>query len=87
MAKYVFPQFNFTIENPFIEIDYTNIIDNAIDNLLTITFSIKTSNMSSHTKAEMLGISLDNIPYDGTWENGDLLGLLETRLNDFMVED
>lgn len=76
---YKFEQFKTEITDPIVIIDMTNVSDNTIESTLTIGVTLQTPN------AKMYGVSLDKIPYDKTWSDSQIEGLVMERLKDFAI--
>jgi hypothetical protein len=78
MATYKFPQFNVAIENPTITIDLNTISDKAIDQLLAVDVLLTTDTAS-------FGVRAEDMPYNITWNDNDIPGMVNIWLTQFEV--
>lgn len=76
---YRFEQFNTEITDPIVIVDMTNIADNTITTMLTVSVTLQTPN------AKMYGVSLDKILYDKTWSDSQIQAMVMERLKDFAI--
>lgn len=75
---YSFPQFQVQIENPTIEINLNSIGDKAVDKLLSVDITLTTDSAS-------FGVRAEDMPYSDTWEDSDVLGMVNNWLLDYVV--
>lgn len=64
MAKYKFEQFNVEIENPTITIDPTQIKVDAVNNTISLSLILETTEAKVYG-VEVLDIPVDNLNYEG----------------------
>lgn len=64
MAKYKFEQFNVEIENPTITIDPTQIKVDAVNNTISLSLILETTEAKVYG-VEVLDIPVDNLKYEG----------------------
>ncbi|QCZ35047.1 hypothetical protein D8Z79_025970 (plasmid) [Escherichia fergusonii] len=64
MAKYKFEQFNVEIENPTITIDPTQIKVDAVNNTISLSLILETTEAKVYG-VEVLDISVENLNYEG----------------------
>lgn len=76
--KYKFPQFQVEIENPTIEINMNTIGDKAIDKLLSVDVVLSTSTAK-------FGVRANDMPYEPTWEDEDIAGMVNKWLQKYSV--
>ena len=76
--KYKLEPFIEPLENPTIEVDLKAIRDNAIDKLLSIDVILTVNGLK-------FGITAENMPYVDSWEDSDLIELVNEWLKQFEV--
>ncbi len=80
MPTYKFEQFNVEIIDPTIEIMMNTIADKAIDKLLSIDVVLTTTTAK-------FGVRLDDMPYDPTWDDSDISVMVNTKLQEYIVNE
>jgi hypothetical protein len=78
MKIYKFPQFKIEIENPNLFIDMNTIGDKAIDKLLSVDITLTTDTAT-------FGVRAEDMPYVTTWEDSDVIDMVNTWLTQFEV--
>jgi hypothetical protein len=76
--KYKFEQFKVTIDNPTIAVDLNTIQDKAIDKLLSVDITLE-------TETATFGVTAQDMPYVGTWEDSEVEGMVNDWLIQFEV--
>lgn len=76
--KYKFPQFGVEIINPKIEVNLRTIGDNALDKLLSVDFLMVTDSATFGERAT-------NMPYQDTWEDKQVEGMVLEWLKQFEI--
>lgn len=75
MATYKFEQFKVTIDNPTVTVNMNTIRDKAIDKLLSVDIILTTNTAS-------FGVIAEDMPYNPTWEDDMVAGMV----NDWLVQ-
>jgi hypothetical protein len=78
MATYKFPQFNIEIQNPITSINMNTIGDKAVDKLLSVDIILTTESSS-------FGVRAEDMPYVNTWEDSDVVNMVNDWLIQFEV--
>jgi len=73
--KYKFKQFKVTIDNPTIAVNLNTIHDKAIDKLLSVDITLATDTAT-------FGVTAENMPYVGTWEDSEV----QSMVNDWLIQ-
>jgi hypothetical protein len=76
--KYSFPQFNVEIIDPSISINLNTISDKAIDKLLSVDLILTTI-------SAQFGVRAEDMPYNVTWEDSDIPGMVNIWLQQYEV--
>jgi hypothetical protein len=76
--KYKFEQFKVEIVNPTIAVDLNTIHDKAIDKLLSVDITLETDTAK-------FGVTAEDMPYVGTWEDSKVQGMVNEWLIQFEV--
>lgn len=74
--KYKLEPFIEPLENPTIEVDLKTIRDNAIDKYLSVDVILTVNGLK-------FGITAENMAYVDTWEDSDLVELVNEWLKQF----
>jgi hypothetical protein len=75
---YKFPQFNVEISNPTILVNLNSIQDKAIDQLLSVDVILTTDTAK-------FGVNANDMPYNDTWEDSEVKGMVLNWLKQFEV--
>ena len=75
---YKFPQFNVEIIDPSISINLNTISDKAIDKLLSVLVVLSTD-------TAQFGVIAEDMPYNVTWEDADIPGMVNIWLQQYEV--
>lgn len=78
MATYKFPQFNVEISNPTITINMNTIGDKAVDKLLSVDVLLSVPSAD-------FGVRLEDMPYENTWDDSDVSGMVNSKLEEYIV--
>jgi len=78
MPTYAFPQFDVEIVDPTVTIDMNTISDKAIDKLLAV-------NVLLTTDTAKFGVRLEDMPYNPSWEDSDVPGMVDLKLQEYIV--
>jgi len=78
MATYKFEQFKVEIVNPTVTVDMNTIRDKAIDKLLSVDIILTTNTAS-------FGVTAEDMPYNPTWEDDMVAGMVNQWLVQFEV--
>lgn len=78
MPTYSFPQFSVTITDPEVDILMNTIGDKAIDKLLSVDILLTTT-------TAQFGVRMQDMPYDPTWEDSEVPGMVNTKLQEYIV--
>lgn len=75
---YKFEQFKVEISNPIVVINLNTISDKAIDQLLSVDVLLTTDTAS-------FGVRAEDMPYNETWEDSEVQGMVNNWLIQFEV--
>jgi hypothetical protein len=75
---YKFPQFQVEITDPVININLNTISDKAIDKLLSVDLILTTI-------SAQFGVRAEDMPYNVTWEDSDIPGMVNIWLEQYEV--
>lgn len=78
MPTYSFPQFSVTITDPEVDILMNTIKDKAIDKLLSVDIVLT-------TPTAQFGVIMEDMPYDPTWDDSEVPGMVNTKLQEYIV--
>lgn len=78
MPTYSFPQFSVTIKDPEVDILMNTIGDKAVDKLLSVDIVLTTT-------TAQFGVRMEDMPYDPTWDDSDVSGMVNTKLQEYIV--
>jgi hypothetical protein len=78
MPTYSFPQFSVTITDPEIDILMNTIGDKAINQLLSVDILLTTT-------TAQFGVRMEDMPYNPTWDDSDVSTMVNTKLQEYIV--
>ena len=78
MPTYNFPEFSVTITDPSVDIMMNTIADKAIDKTLSVDIVLTTN-------TAQFGVRLTDMPYDVTWDDADISGMVNNKLQEYIV--
>ena len=80
MATYKFSQFNVTITDPEIDILMNTISDKAVDKLLSVDIVLTTT-------TAQFGVRMEDMPYNPTWDDSEVPGMVNNKLQEYIIND
>lgn len=80
MPTYSFPQFSVTITDPEVDILMNTIGDKAVNKLLSVDILLTTA-------TAQFGVRMEDMPYDPTWDDSEVPGMVNTKLQEYIVND